>query len=156
MKPTSAPTTLVIVFATVFVLGTLSRAQASEHRECSNASLRGSFGFTSIGTLLTLPAPFAGPFTEIGRQTFDGRGTTDGTATLSANGNIRRVTFDGTYAVNPDCTGTMTLYVSPTNVTVNLDVVVDDDGAELRAIVLTPGFVESRVYREQFSRGRKE
>jgi hypothetical protein len=52
----------------------------------------------------------AGPFTEIGRQAFDGSGTTDGTATLSANGNIRTVTFDGTYAVNPDCTGSMTLW----------------------------------------------
>jgi hypothetical protein len=98
----------------------------------------------------------AGPFTEIGRQTFDGRGTTDGTATLSANGNIRNVTFDGTYAVNPDCTGSMTLFVLPFGSTVNLDFVIDDDGAELRAIVLSAGTVESRVYREQFSRGRKE
>lgn len=164
MKRTIGPTALVIVFVTVFVLGILPEvqageplgAQAGERRECSNASLRGSFGFTSIGTLLTLPAPLAGPFTEIGRQTFDGRGTTDGTATLSANGNIRRVTFDGTYAVNPDCTGSMSLFVLPAGATVNLDFVIDDDGEELRAIVLTAGFVESRVYREQFSRGRKE
>ena len=156
MKRTLAPRTLVIAFATVFVLGVVPKARADEQTGCSNASLRGSFGFTSIGTLLALPAPLSGPFTEIGRQAFDGSGTTDGTATLSANGNIRTVTFDGTYAVNPDCTGSMTLYVSPTNVTVNLDFVIDDDGAELRAIVLTAGFVESRVYREQFSRGRKE
>ena len=40
MKRTIAPTTLVIVFATaVFVLGILPRAQAGEHRGCSNASL---------------------------------------------------------------------------------------------------------------------
>jgi hypothetical protein len=156
MTRTIAPTTLVIGFTAVFVLGILPRAEADEQRECSNKSLRGSFGFTSIGALLSLPAPLAGPFTEIGRQTFDGGGTTDGTATLSANGNIRNVTFEGTYLVNPDCTGTMSLHVSPTNVTVNLDFVIDDDGAELRAIVLTTGFVESRVYRQQFSRGRKE
>jgi hypothetical protein len=164
MKRTIAPTALVIVFATVFVLGILPRvqageqlgAQAGERRGCSNKSLRGSFGFTSVGTQLALPAPFAGPFTEIGRQTFDGRGTTDGTATLSGNGNIRNVTFDGTYAVNPDCTGSMTLFVLPFGSTVNLDFVIDDDGAELRAIVLSAGAVESRVYREQFSRGRKE
>ena len=156
MTRTIARTTLVIGFAAGFVLGILPRAEADEQRECSNKSLRGSFGFTSIGALLSLPAPLAGPFTEIGRQTFDGGGTTDGTATLSANGNIRNVTFEGTYLVNPDCTGTMSLHVSPTNVTVNLDFVIDDDGAELRAIVLTTGFVESRVYRQQFSRGRKE
>ena len=156
MKRTSAPTTLVISFATVFVLGVLPVAQADEHRGCSDASLRGSFGFTSIGALLSLPAPLAGPFTEIGRQTFDGRGTTDGAATLSANGNIRNVAFDGTYAVNPDCTGSMSLFVLPIGSTVNLDFVIDDDGAELRAIVTGAGTVESRVYRKQFSRGRRD
>ena len=156
MKRTIAPTSLVMVFATVFVLGVLPTAQAGEQRECSNKSLRGSFGFTSTGTLLALPAPFAGPFGEIGRQTFDGRGTTDGTATLSSNGNIRRVTFDGTYEVNPDCTGSMTLFVLPFGSTVNLDFVIDDDGGELRAIVTGAGAVETRVYRRQFTRGRKE
>src|SRR5258706_15716446 len=99
MKRTIAPTTLVIVFATVFVLGILPRGQAGEHRGCSNASLQGSFGFTSTGTLLALPPPLAGPFAEIGRQTFDGRGSTDGTATSSANGNINMITVQGTYEV---------------------------------------------------------
>ena len=153
MKRTIAPTALVTVFATVFVLGIVPRAQADEHRGCSNATLQGSFGFTSVGTQLALPAPFAGPFTEIGRQTFDGRGATDGTATLSANGNIRNVTFDGTYAVNPDCTGSMALFVLPFGSTVNLDFVIDDDGAELRAIVTDAGAIESLVFKKQFSRG---
>ena len=156
MKRTVAPTTLVVVFATVFVLGILPRAQADEHRGCSNASLKGSFGFTSTGTLLALPPPLAGPFAEIGRQTFDGRGNTDGTATLSANGNIIRVTVQGTYVVNPDCTGSMTLFVLPFGRTVNLDFVIDDDGAELRAIVTDAGAIENRVYKKQFPRGRKE
>ena len=90
MKRTFALMTLVIVFATVFVLGILPKAQAGEHRGCSNASLQGSFGFTSAGTLLALPPPFAGAFAEIGRQIFDGRGNTDATATLSANGNVNQ------------------------------------------------------------------
>jgi hypothetical protein len=156
MKRTIAPTTLIVVFAAVFVLGVLPRAQADEHRGCSEASLKGSFGFTSTGTLLALPPPSAGPFAEIGRQTFDGQGNTDATATLSANGNIKRVTVVGTYVVNPDCTGSMTLLVSPFGSTVNLDFVIDDDGAELRAIVTGAGSIESRVYRKQFDRGRKE
>jgi hypothetical protein len=158
MKRTIAPTTLVIVFATVFVLGILPKAQAGEHKEkeCSNASLQGSFGFTSTGTLFALPPPFAGPFGEIGRQTFDGRGSSDGTATLSANGNIVRVTFQGTYVVNADCTGSMTFYILPFQATANLDFVIDDDGAELRAIATGAGTVETRVYKKQFSRGHKE
>jgi hypothetical protein len=70
MKGAIAPTTLAVVFTIVFALGIVPRAQAGEDKECSNASLRGSFGFTSTGTLLALPAPNAGPFAEIGLQTF--------------------------------------------------------------------------------------
>jgi hypothetical protein len=98
----------------------------------------------------------AGPFAEIGRQTFDGSGNTDATATLSANGNINRVTVQGTYVVNPDWTGSMTLYVAPFGITVNADFVIDDDGEELRAITTGAGSIESRVYKKQFPRGRKE
>jgi hypothetical protein len=113
MKRTIAPTTLVIVFATVLALGIMPRAQAGERRECSNASLRGSFGFTNTGTNLALPPPLAGPLAQIGRQTFDGKGNTHATTTLSANGNILSATAQGTYVVNPDCTGSLTLYISP-------------------------------------------
>ena len=118
MKRAAAPTTLALVFTALCVLGNAPGAQAGEHRACSNASLQGSFGFTSTGTLVAFPPPVAGPFAEIGRQTFDGRSNTDAIATLSANGNIVRVTVQGTYVVNPDCTGAMTLYVLPLGATV--------------------------------------
>jgi hypothetical protein len=111
VKRICAPTILASVFGIVLALGTVSRAQAGERGGCSKATLRGSFGFTSTGTLLALPPPFAGPFAEVGRQTFDGKGNTDATATASANGNIAQLTLQGTYVVNPDCTGSMTLFV---------------------------------------------
>jgi hypothetical protein len=69
------------------------------------------------------------------------------------------VTIEGTYAVNPDCTGSMTLNVSfsdGSEATVHADLVIDDGGAELRAIVTEAGVVESRVYRKQFREGREE
>jgi hypothetical protein len=159
MERIITPRTLAIVFATVFALGIVPGAQADEHKECSNASLQGGFGFTSTGTLLALPAPNAGPFAEIGRQTFDGKGdNTEGTATLSANGNTNHVTFFGTYGVNPDCTGSMTLLVLPLGRTITLDFVIDDDGAELRALITgsPSGNTESRIYRKQFTRGRED
>jgi hypothetical protein len=140
------------------VIGAFTPAQAApaHERGCTNANLQGSFGFTAEGTLLAVPAPFAGPFGEIGRQTFDGRGNTDATGTLSANGNIVKVTVQGTYEVNPDCTGSMTVFILPFGVTATFDFVVDDDGAEVRAIAADAGAVETRVYRKQFSRGRSQ
>jgi hypothetical protein len=130
----------------------VAQEQSGKVKECSNATLRGSFGYTSTGTLLDsyVPAPFAGPFGEVGRQTFDGRGNTSATATTSSNGNIAPVTIEGTYTVNPDCTGSMTLNVSPFDSTVHADFVIDKDGAELRAIGTDAGLIETRVYRKQF------
>lgn len=136
----------------------VAQEQSGKVKGCSNAILRGGFAYTSTGTLLDsyVPPPLAGPFAEVGRQTFDGKGNTDATATLSTNGNIVQVTIAGTYTVNPDCTGTMTLNVSPLGATVHVDFVIGNDGAELRAIVANPGVVESRDYSKQFRSGRDE
>jgi hypothetical protein len=41
-------------------------------------------------------------------------------------------------------------------VTVHADFVIDDDGAEFRAIGTDPGLVETRVYKKQFRGGRED
>ena len=156
MKRTIAPTTLVIVFATVFVLGIVPSAQAGEDRECSNATLHGSFGYTVTGTVLDGSPPLVGPFGQVGRQTFDGKGNTDGTASTSLNGNSFPVTFKGTYTVNPDCTGSFTIALSPVGLTSHVDFVIDDDGTEFRAIGTDSGSVLTAVAKRQFAQGRKE
>ena len=82
-----------------------AQEQSGKVKECSIATLQGSFGYTSTGTLLDsfVPPPFAGPFAEVGRQTFDGKGKTEATATISSNGNIQQqATIQGTYTVNAD------------------------------------------------------
>jgi hypothetical protein len=159
---------VVIVFAAVLLLGTPPKVQAQDQSvdlmatqgECSNRTLQGSFGYTSVGNLLEtggFPPPVVGPFAEVGRQTFNGRGKTDGAATLSANGNILMVTFKGTYKVKPDCTGSMTFLVDPLGPpAVTADFVIDDDGAEIRVIITGTGVVESRIYKKQFSERRRE
>jgi hypothetical protein len=154
LKTSVAAAGMLMMFAGV----AFAQEESGKVKECSNATLHGSFGYTSTGTLLDtyVPPPLAGPFAEVGRQTFDGKGNTEGTATLSANGNINKVTIEGTYTINADCTGSMTLNVSPLGATVHADFVIDDDGAELRAIVTDSGLVESRVYKKQFRGGREE
>lgn len=119
---------------------------------CTLASLQGRFGYTSTGTLLLsyVPPPFAGPFAEVGAQSFDGRGNTKATATIDSNGNItQNAAITGTYSVKPDCTGSMTLYVAVFNATVHADFVIDQHGTEVRVVSTDPGVIESRVYRKQ-------
>jgi hypothetical protein len=98
----------VIVIAVLGVLVGVPHAQACES---TDALLKGSFGYTGTGALLAayVGPTDAGPFAEGGPQTFDGKGHTTATATLSANGDISTVTVEGTYTVKSDCTGTMTL-----------------------------------------------
>ena len=59
------------------------------------------------------------------------------------------------YAVNPDCTGIMTLDVSPLGLRVNADFVIVRDGAEFQAIGTDAGVVETRVYKQQIRSGRR-
>jgi hypothetical protein len=92
----------------------------------------------------------AGPFAGVGIQTFDGKGNTSASATVSQNGSIVRVAVTGTYAVKPDCTGSMTLLVSPVNVTSHVDFVIVRDGAGFQAINTDPGTVITTVGKKQF------
>jgi hypothetical protein len=102
---------------------------------------------------ITAPAALAGPFAEVGTQTFDGKGNTTAAAVLSQNGNIIPVTVTGTYSVNPDCTGTFTLLVSPFGLTVHNIFAIDDGGNGIKAIETEAGVVVTRNYRRQFPMG---
>jgi len=148
MKRTTAAAAFVIVFATLFVLG-VAPCAAAQDKQCSNASLNGAFAYTNTGFIVA-PPPLAGPFAGVGTQTFDGKGNTFASATVSQNGNIFHVTITGTYTVNSDCTGSMTLLVSPVGVTTHADFVIVRGGAEFRAINTDPGTVITTVGKKQF------
>lgn len=140
-------TLAVISLTTAFALG-IAPGAAAQDKACSNSTLNGAFAYTNNGIIVVPPAE-AGPFAAVGSQTFDGKGNTSASATVSQNGNILRVTIRGTYAVEPDCTGSMTLLVSPVNVTSHVDFVVVRDGAEFRAINTDPGTAITTVAKKQ-------
>src|SRR5450432_4246823 len=101
MKRNTIAKTFTIAAVAALALAIAPTAKADD-KGCSNASLQGTFAFTSTG-VITAPPAFAGPVSEVGTQTFDGRGNSTAVATLSQNGNILQVTITGTYTVNPDC-----------------------------------------------------
>ena len=151
MKRSTIAKTFTIAAVTAVALGMAPTAKA-DSKGCSNANLKGAFAFTETGFLTAPPAP-VGPVAEVGTQTFDGKGATTATATLTATGNIFQVTITGTYTVNPDCTGTFTILVSPLGLTAHFFFVIADGGNELRAIGTDPGGVTTRIYRRQFPVG---
>jgi hypothetical protein len=153
MNRTTAANIFARAFATVLIMGIAPQAHAGDDKGCSDATLTGTFGFTATGFVLA-PPQFAGPFANVGTQTFDGKGGTTGTATVSQNGNILKVTIKGAYTVNPDCTGSITLNISsqnpPVSLTTNASFAIDDRGAEFRAIQTDPGAVVTVTGRRQF------
>ena len=94
----------IFVFATTIATGGASLAQA---QPCSNASLKGTYGFHAFATIVPPAAPNT-PRAIIGVFTLDGRGNWTANLTLDDNGTITpRPTEGGTYVVNADCTGTL-------------------------------------------------
>jgi hypothetical protein len=76
------------------------------------ASLHGTYAIHAQGTVLAgLPGtPF--PFGEAGLITLDGKGNHSGKTTVNLGGNVQTPTFTGTYTVNSDCTGSITVISS--------------------------------------------
>ena len=70
-----------VVFASMFVVGTVPNAKAGQ---CSNASLEGAYGFLDVHTLVPAGTPFVG----LGRWHFDGKGNFTNTFTSNDNGTV--------------------------------------------------------------------
>ena len=145
MKSSTIAKTFTIAAATALALCIAPTANAQvAQRGCSNASLNGTFAYTGTGTIVS-PAAFAGPFAEVGTQTFDGQGHTTATATAMQNGTTLQFAITGTYTVNPDCTGTLTLQVAPIGITVPVFIVIDNNWNEFQAIETDAGYVITRL-----------
>ncbi len=151
----SRTTHFLVAAVTALALGISPTADAAD-KGCSNASLRGTFAYTSTGFITAASAGPVGPLAEVGTQTFDGNGKTTATATLTANGTIFQLTITGTYTVNPDCTGTFSLQATfpPASgigtVPVDVFFVLDNTNTEFQAMETDPGLVITRIGRLQF------
>ena len=138
------PITLGIILCSAL----LGLAQAAQAHECSVSDAAGRYGYTSSGSIVTPPV---GPFTAVGRVTFTESGTFSGAQTTSFAGNLVDETLEGTFSVNPDCTGSMSASVFHGTTLVRasrLSVVWDIHQNEARAIFLTPGTNISIVARK--------
>lgn len=121
-------------------------AQDRDGRTWSHARLAGQWGYTETGTVV-LPTGVLVNAAAVGKYTFDNSGHFTGTqyssntgATLGTDAvqDMKR----GTYTMNSDCTGTLTLDVyDPTGTTLRRHsvwaIVLDDNGNEIRGIMVS-------------------
>jgi len=89
---------VILLFATMVAVGSASAAS------CSNATLKGVWGFTFSGI-----GGDGTPRAIVGQATADGAGNLSGTLTKSKDGTIVTGTFTGTYSVAKNCTGSLTV-----------------------------------------------
>lgn len=92
----------------VVTAGYESRRSGSQ-RSCTPASLRGTYiyaddGFDTGGGSSTQRSPFS----QAGVEVYNGDGTMSGSVTASSNGDVQQMSYDGTYAIDGDCSGEIT------------------------------------------------
>lgn len=143
------------IFAVVSLTAFQTRAQAQEEKwieteqpaagglfRCGNETLMGKYAVISNG--FAAPPPAAPlPFGSVSLMTLDGNGSLTNKVTRSNNGNISRGTDTGTYTINADCTGTITIATPNPPFQLTFDLVVADlhwrQGKEFYFIATTPG-----------------
>ena len=147
MKRNISRTICAVVFATLSVLNVATVARAQE--ECSNGTLRGSYGFSFTGEA---PGEVGNvPVAGVGRVTYDGNGNFEAKQTISFGGSSFSFKFRGTYSVDADCTGTQTLFTVSGEEFGHLAIVIIDHGQEVRITQTDPGVTLVGNERKQFS-----
>ena|SRR5689334_23275925 len=115
-KRTRASQLRLPLIALGLLVGLVSTASAEGHKPCSNATLKGSYGYYKAGPIVD----GGGQLAEVGIFTYDGIGGTTGHATRNTNGEVITGQGSGFYAVNADCTGAL----------------INDDGGEYAFLVV--------------------
>jgi hypothetical protein len=118
------------------------RLSASGSRVCSNATLRGDYGFIASGVKAVPPPPFGAGgterFTASGIWSFDGSGTLTHAPGAGLHGEVTGTNPDSTgltaeYEVNPNCTGTITQQVPGVPIALHWTMVIVGSGREVKA-----------------------
>jgi hypothetical protein len=132
-------------------LGLLTAEQAHSWQQggpttCSLTTLKGLYMFAQSG-YATISGSLV-PQGVTGKAVFNGNGTFNSLATISFGGTI--VPDDaapGTYTLNSDCTGTVTVLMTAPTPDVHLDIFVAPEGDEIFTIQTDPGNVLSGTER---------
>jgi hypothetical protein len=109
--------TTLVPLAAVAALTLIATALPVAHAEdraatCSVSMLKGTYSVQGQGTIVAqlpnFPAP-PFPFAEVAIDYLDGAGNISGKFTANVDGVVVPGTVAGTYTVNADCTGTVTM-----------------------------------------------
>jgi hypothetical protein len=118
----------------------VSSPLTSHASACSNSTIRGSYAYTIHGQVFLPNGPTL-LINGLARTTFDGEGNLTELDAISANGNVAPgwVSNTGTYSVNPDCTGTITV-TNGNQPLIHGQMIVAQSGNTIHEMLIDPGF----------------
>jgi hypothetical protein len=133
----------IVIACALFASGASAMAQSatseSHGKRCSNRTLLGDYGSVSEGVLLNVPGlPPEAQFRAVTMTHFDGKGNLSWVEHTVINGTLLEPGWtpaSGTYAVNPDCTGTAVVNTPNSPVPLSLALVVVKQGKEIHTVL---------------------
>jgi hypothetical protein len=117
-----------------------SSAVTAQAGVCNNSTIRGSYAYTIHGQVFISNGPTL-LIDGLAKTTFDGEGNLTELDAVAANGNVAPgwIFNTGTYSVNPDCTGTITV-TNGNQPEIHLQMIVAQSGNTIHEMVIDPGF----------------
>jgi hypothetical protein len=118
--------------------GTAWAGGSDDQFVCSNATLKGDYAFS---VLTIVEAPPGGPNVVVGLGTFDGRGgfkqidyPGNGATDMNLDEKFR-TGQTGSYKVNPNCTGFMTIDIVQAGLVIENAIVISNGGRAIHGVV---------------------
>jgi len=134
---------LTAVASLLFLVMSAASAREEQSGPCSNATLRGEYGYAAEGVLIDKPMlPPEAPFRSVGMTHFDGKRNVTWVEHTVVNGiplnaGVEWTEASGTYTVNPNCTGTAVVNTPNSPVPLNFALVVVRNGNEVHTLLDT-------------------
>ncbi len=145
-------TTLGVASMLALIIGLASRAggqaggglsEGSKHQECSEATLQGEYLIIGRADSRSDSPNPTRPLVFAGVRTFDGEGNLSQIETVSRGGEILHEEERGTYTLDSNCIGEMTV------ATRTFDIFVARDGSEGVAVGTATGGIASHTFKRR-------
>ena len=131
-------TVLTVGFTTLALAAGGQENGAEAAARCNEGTLKGIYGVTLSGVRPGtggVPEQFVG----LSMQTYDGQGNfTQTDNTHGPSGTATDQAGWGTYTINPDCSGTKTLWLQGLPFPIENRIAILDKGDEIRIVVMAP------------------
>jgi len=142
------PHPLRTLLAVGVLLGTIGAPCLwAEDPVCDAKSWKGAFGYRLTGFVYDTQG-YTYFLTAAGRMVSDGEGNLKGADTFSFDGSILKREYTGTYTINSDCTGSLTITTTSGNET-RADLVLVNNGNEAEFVQTDQGYIVSGSLKSQ-------